>query len=67
MCSCYSTLDCCNLFSGVELSIRSFYFIIAIYGISVAFGVCNLVKQIWKDSFIELGHIFPAFLCPSDL
>ena len=27
MCSCYSILECYNLFSGVELSIRSFYFI----------------------------------------
>ena len=26
MCSCYSILECCNLFSGVELSIRWFYF-----------------------------------------
>ena len=27
MCSCYFTVECCNLFSGVKLSIRPFCFI----------------------------------------
>ena len=27
MCSCYSILECYDLFSGVELSMRSFAFI----------------------------------------
>ena len=30
MSSCYSILECYNLFSGVKLSIRSFYFIIIV-------------------------------------
>ena len=29
MCSCHSTLECYNLFSGVKLSIRSFCFSIS--------------------------------------
>ena len=30
MYSCHSMLECCNLFSGVKLSIRSFCFIIIV-------------------------------------
>ena len=31
MCSCHSILECCVMFSGVKLSIRSFVLFIEVY------------------------------------
>ena len=36
MCSCYSMLECCVMFSGVKLSIRSF----------VLFLICDVLLKL---------------------
>ena len=44
VCGCYSVLECCNLFTGVELSIRSFCIIF--FGEGALFWMFMVIKVV---------------------
>ena len=67
MCNCHSILECCVMFSGVKLTIRSFSLFLELFGvITLNIGkVANnfyLLQRIFRQS---VAHFSESTVCPS--